>query len=104
MPLIMFLLLLWAFNFNLYHVNGNDENVHYEEGYCAPYNGKICKSFISSGQVWYSREDSTGGWENEKITTNLWQELILGLNGLCRLAAEVSLLCFLVCCFLPHSI
>lgn len=22
--------------------------------YCAPYNGKICKSFITTGQVWYS--------------------------------------------------
>lgn len=67
-----------------------DDDFHLEEGYCAPYNGKVCKSFISSGQVWYSREDSTGGWENEKITTNLWEELIQGLTGLCREAAEVS--------------
>lgn len=26
----------------------------YEEGYCAPYNGRVCKSYITS-QVWYSR-------------------------------------------------
>lgn len=24
-------------------------------GYCAPYNGKVCKSHITSTQVWYSR-------------------------------------------------
>lgn len=59
-----------------------------EKGYCAPYNGKICKNFISH-QVWYSREDPTGGWKNEQITTALWEELIGDLNGLCRSAAEV---------------
>lgn len=26
-----------------------------EIGYCAPYNGKVCKSYITSSQVWYSR-------------------------------------------------
>ena len=60
-----------------------------EKGYCAPYNGKICKNFINH-QVWYSREDPTGGWKNEQITTALWEELIGDLNGLCRNAAEVS--------------
>lgn len=67
------------------------ENNDNEEGYCAPYNGKVCKSFITSGQVWYSREDPTGGWENEKITTGLWEEMISGLSGLCRTAAEVHI-------------
>lgn len=61
----------------------------YEEGYCAPYNGKVCKSFIGSRQVWYSREDPTGGWENEKITTGLWEEMISELPTTCRTAAEV---------------
>ena len=60
-----------------------------EKGYCAPYNGKICKNFINH-QVWYSREDPTGGWKNEQITTALWEELIGDLNGLCRNAAEVT--------------
>lgn len=60
-----------------------------EKGYCAPYNGKICKDYIRH-QVWYSREDPTGGWKNEQITTALWEELIGDLNGLCRIAAEVS--------------
>lgn len=23
-------------------------------GYCAPYHGKVCKSYIKSNQVWYS--------------------------------------------------
>ncbi|XP_055707483.1 tyrosine-protein kinase transmembrane receptor Ror2 isoform X2 [Phlebotomus papatasi] len=64
----------------------------YEEGYCAPYNGKVCKSFIGSRQVWYSREDPTGGWENEKITTGLWEEMISELPTTCRSAAE-KLLC-----------
>lgn len=36
------------------------------------------------------QEDPTGGWENEKITTALWDELIADLNGLCRIAAEVG--------------
>ncbi|XP_075168467.1 neurospecific receptor kinase [Haematobia irritans] len=62
-----------------------------ERGYCAPYHGKICKNLISS-QVWYSRDDPTGGWKNEQITTALWEELITDLNGLCRNAAE-KLLC-----------
>lgn len=35
------------------------------------------------------QEDPTGGWENEKITTALWDELIADLNGMCRNAAEV---------------
>jgi len=59
-----------------------------EKGYCAPYNGKICKQFIS-GPVWYSLEDPSGGWRNEQVTTALWDELIVDLTGLCREAAEV---------------
>ncbi|XP_055381785.1 tyrosine-protein kinase transmembrane receptor Ror2 [Condylostylus longicornis] len=64
------------------------KNDYYDErGYCAPYNGKVCKSYIS-GQVWYSREDPGGGWQNEQITAGLWEDLITDLNGLCREAAE----------------
>lgn len=79
---------------------------HEEKGYCAPYNGKICKNYIS-GQVWYSREDPNGGWKNEQITTALWEELIADLTGQCRYAAEVNflniiaklfLICFLYLC------
>lgn len=31
--------------------SGND----YAVGYCAPYHGKVCKSFITSTQVWYNK-------------------------------------------------
>lgn len=70
----------------------NGKNVPEELGYCAPYNGKVCKSFISSVQVWFSKEDPTGGWENEKITTHLFEELIDDLPDLCKFAAQ-RLLC-----------
>lgn len=61
----------------------------HEEGYCAPYNGKICKSFIKSTQVFYS---GSGGWENEKIATGLFNELIEDLDELCQKPAS-KLLC-----------
>ncbi|XP_012250835.2 tyrosine-protein kinase transmembrane receptor Ror2 [Athalia rosae] len=64
------------------------------KGYCAPYNGKICKKYLTGiGQVWFndSNED-TGGWLNEKITKDLWTDLIEGLHEPCRSAAE-KLLC-----------
>ncbi|KNC21827.1 Tyrosine-protein kinase transmembrane receptor Ror2 [Lucilia cuprina] len=64
------------------------DSLNEEKGYCAPYNGKICKNFINHN-VWYSREDP---WKNEQITTALWEELIGDLTGLCRTAAE-KLLC-----------
>lgn len=61
------------------------------EGYCGSYHGFICKNYIlSSKQVWYN---NSGGYENEKITTALWDELIVTLNEPCRTAAE-KLLCF----------
>lgn len=63
----------------------------FEEGFCAPYTGKVCRSFIRSSQVWFSRVDPNYGWENEKITQGLWDEMIGGLSGLCRAAAEVNL-------------
>jgi hypothetical protein len=59
----------------------------FDVGYCAPYNGKICKSYITT-QVWYSREDKSGGWLNEKITTGLFDELMEDLPPNCRWAAE----------------
>lgn len=62
-----------------------------ELGYCAPYNGKICKSYISGGQVWYPSTRS-GGWENEEIATGLFAELVAELDPLCELPAS-KLLC-----------
>lgn len=72
-----------------HHQRHHGESDKEEKGYCAPYNGKICKQFIS-GPVWYSLEDPTGGWRNEQVTTALWDELIVDLTGLCREAAEVN--------------
>lgn len=65
---------------------GNSEAI--EKGFCAPYNGKVCKSYVS-GQVWFSKDDPNGGWKNEQITSALWDEVISDLNGNCRHAAEV---------------
>lgn len=30
------------------------DTTHELIGYCAPYHGKVCKSYITSPQVWYS--------------------------------------------------
>ncbi|XP_030373341.1 tyrosine-protein kinase transmembrane receptor Ror2 [Scaptodrosophila lebanonensis] len=72
------------------HEREREREPHEEKGYCAPYNGKVCTGYIS-GQVWYSLEDSHGGWKNEQVTTALWEELISDLTGLCREAAEKML-------------
>lgn len=71
------------------HHQRHHEREREENGYCAPYSGKVCKEYLT-GQVWYSLEDPTGGWKNEQVTTALWDELISDLTGLCREAAEVS--------------
>lgn len=60
-----------------------------EAGYCAPYNGKICKSFIKSTQVFYS---GNGGWENERVANGLFSELIEDLDDICQKPAS-KLLC-----------
>lgn len=61
------------------------------EGYCGSYHGNICKNYIlNTKQVWYN---NSGGYENEVITTALWDELIVPLEEPCRSAAE-ELLCF----------
>jgi len=64
-------------------------------GYCAPYNGKICKHYLNgTGQVWFNvSDDNTGGWQNEQITTRLWTEMVVGLREPCRSAAEVLKIC-----------
>lgn len=60
-----------------------------EDGFCAPYQGTICRSFIRSSQVWFSRVNLNYGWENEMITAGLWEEMMPSLPKLCRDAAEV---------------
>lgn len=77
---------LFTTNFiNSYQIKNNEP---FEKGFCAPYNGKICKAYVS-GQVWFSKDDPNGGWKNEQITSALWEEVISDLNGNCRQAAEV---------------
>ncbi|KAH8279127.1 hypothetical protein KR026_002055 [Drosophila bipectinata] len=73
-----------------HHDREKEREPREENGYCAPYNGKVCKQYIT-GQVWYSLDDPTGGWKNEQVTTALWDELISDLSGLCREAAEKML-------------
>lgn len=60
-----------------------------EKGYCAPYAGKVCKTYIKNFQVYYPEN---GGWENEKIATGLFSELIEVLDELCQKPAS-KLLC-----------
>lgn len=69
---------------------GQKENID-STGYCSVYNGKICKAHISSRQVWFSGSDGSGGWVNEQITTNLFEEMISELPPICRAAAEVHI-------------
>lgn len=61
-------------------------------GYCAPYMGKICKKYLTGvGTVWFNNSvDNPSGWLHEKITTDLWDELIQKLTEPCRSAAEVT--------------
>lgn len=80
MRFLIFLLLLSGIS----HLNG-----HVESGYCSTYNGKICKAHISS-LVWFSSGDGSGGWVNEQITANLFEEMIAELPTICRIAAEVT--------------
>ena len=63
-------------------------------GYCAPYNGAVCRSYIvGRGLVWFNiSQDNAGGWRNEEITLAIKAELIETLQEPCRSAAE-SLLC-----------
>ncbi|XP_034933566.1 tyrosine-protein kinase transmembrane receptor Ror2 [Chelonus insularis] len=63
------------------------------QGYCAIYNGKICKKYLNGvGKVWFNNsQDNPGSWLNEKITSDLWEELISTLKEPCRSAAEKML-------------
>ncbi|XP_071543142.1 tyrosine-protein kinase transmembrane receptor Ror2-like isoform X2 [Panulirus ornatus] len=63
-------------------------------GYCAPYNGRVCRDHLSGeGLVWYNITPADkGGWLNEHITRELWGEMIDNFREPCRTAAE-KLLC-----------
>ena len=61
------------------------------KGYCAPYNGQVCRQYlVGRGLVWFNvSQDNSGGWLNEQITQNLWEEVIVKLKEPCRSSAEV---------------
>ncbi|XP_066946462.1 tyrosine-protein kinase transmembrane receptor Ror2-like isoform X3 [Macrobrachium rosenbergii] len=63
-------------------------------GYCAPYNGRVCRHHLGgTGLVWYNiTATDKGGWLNEHITRELWAEMIDNFREPCRTAAE-KLLC-----------
>ncbi|XP_069164828.1 tyrosine-protein kinase transmembrane receptor Ror2 isoform X2 [Procambarus clarkii] len=63
-------------------------------GYCAPYNGRVCRQHLAgAGLVWYNiTATDKGGWLNEHITRELWGEMIDNFREPCRTAAE-KLLC-----------
>ena len=44
-------------------------------GYCAPYNGAVCRNYIvGRGLVWFNiSQDNAGGWRNEEITLAIKQ-------------------------------
>lgn len=67
------------------------EKLQPSTGYCAAYNGQICKPYLN-GSIWYDiTHDTPGGWLHEQITMRLWEEMIVSLNEPCRSAAEVLL-------------
>ncbi len=72
--------------------DGGPDNKDYSRGYCAPYNGQICRKFLQGrGLVWFNiSQDNSGGWLNEQITQDLHRDLIANLGEPCRSAAEVS--------------
>lgn len=74
--------------------NHAGENVPKSKGYCAPYNGQVCRKYLQGrGLVWFNiSQDNSGGWLNEEITQNLKDELISKLKPPCQDAAE-ALLC-----------
>ncbi|XP_076037901.1 tyrosine-protein kinase transmembrane receptor Ror2-like [Oratosquilla oratoria] len=64
------------------------------KGYCAPYNGRVCRQHLSGpGLVWFDISNTDGGgWLNEQITRELWKEMIEKFREPCKSAAE-KLLC-----------
>lgn len=55
-------------------------------GYCAPYTGQVCRKYLNgSSLVYYNfTTDSPPVPLNEKITEELWSEIISSLLEPCR--------------------
>ncbi|GAB6022338.1 hypothetical protein CHUAL_006459 [Chamberlinius hualienensis] len=62
-------------------------------GYCAPYNGQVCKPYVNaSSMVWFNMTmDTPGGWLHEQLTIGLWEEMIAPLGQSCKDAARILL-------------
>ena len=82
------------FFFFAFSENDAVEDVTKSKGYCAPYNGQVCRKYLQGrGLVWFNiSQDNSGGWLNEQIAQNLHDELIRKLAEPCKSAAE-ALLC-----------
>ena len=81
------------YSFQLVIPDLGPESNQVTKGYCAPYNGQVCRHYlVGRGLVWFNiSQDNSGGWLNEQITQNLWNDLIVKLKEPCRSSAEVSL-------------
>ena len=76
------------------------KNQHYSfiavkkvQGFCSRYDGRVCRKHLGSlGLVWYNISSSNmGGWLNEKITSEIWTEMINNFREPCRTTAEVNI-------------
>lgn len=70
----------------------HDVNLQAVTNFCAPYQGTVCKAHLTHQFIFYNYTGGDKGTLNEKITNNLWRELIAPLSEPCRSAAE-TLLC-----------
>jgi len=64
------------------------------KGYCAQYNGKICRNYLNASiPLWFNNTSTNEGSEqNEIITSGLWDEMLPSFSKTCRPAAEVLIL------------
>lgn len=64
------------------------------KGYCAQYNGKICKKYINASiLIWFNDTlENAGSEKNEIITTGLFDEMLPSFSKICRPAAEVIII------------
>lgn len=61
------------------------------EGYCAQYNGKICRTYLNASiLIWFNNTlENEGSQQNEFITAGLWDEMLPSFSKTCKPAAEV---------------
>lgn len=62
-------------------------------GYCAPYNGTVCKKYLGNSEVFYNNSSPGSMGENEQIVMDLLKDLIEieQPNSFCRVPAEKML-------------